>query len=68
VISRRRRGHSRVEHWQARSIVIAADVPQPSQIDGDPIGEVSELQIRVEPGVLVVRVPDTPPPDAPDPG
>lgn len=58
VATRKRRGHERVEHWQARSIVIEADEPQPSQIDGDPIGEVSELRMRIEPGVLVVRVAD----------
>ncbi len=58
VATRKRRGHERVEHWQATSIVIEADEPQPSQIDGDPIGEVSELRMRIEPGVLVVRVAD----------
>lgn len=68
VITRQRRGHSRVEHWQARSIRIEAEAPQPSQIDGDPIGEASELRIRVEPAALVMRVPDPPDPDAPDPG
>lgn len=63
VASRKRRGHQRVEHWQAGSIVIEADEPQPSQIDGDPIGEASELRMRIEPGALVVRVADqvTPP-------
>lgn len=68
VISRTRRGHSRVEHWQARTIVIRADDPQPSQLDGDPIGDAQELAIRVDPGALVVRVSDTPPPGTPDPG
>ena len=68
VVTRQRRGHARVEHWQARSIVISADAPQPSQIDGDPIGEASVLRIRVEPAALVTRVPDPPDPDAPDPG
>jgi diacylglycerol kinase family enzyme len=68
VITRRRRGHERVEHWQARSIVIEADDPQPSQLDGDPIGDATRLRIRVDPGALVVRVPDSPPSDAPDPG
>ncbi|WP_219414137.1 diacylglycerol/lipid kinase family protein [Pseudonocardia nigra] len=68
VITRRRDGNDRVEHWQARSITIAADAPQPSQLDGDPIGDAQELRIRVDPGALVVRVPDVPPPDAPDPG
>jgi diacylglycerol kinase (ATP) len=56
VVSRKRRGHSRVEHWQARTITIAADAPQPAQIDGDPIGDVRQLEIRVDPGVLHVRV------------
>ncbi len=56
VVSRKRRGHSRVEHWQARTITIAADAPQPAQIDGDPIGDVRRLEIQVDPGVLHVRV------------
>ncbi len=68
VITRRRRGHERVEHWQARSILIRAESPQPSQLDGDPVGDVQELRIRVEPNALVVRVPNVAPPDAPDPG
>jgi diacylglycerol kinase family enzyme len=68
VITRRPRGHERVEHWQARSIVIRSETPQPCQVDGDPAGEVQELAIRVDPQALVVRVPDVAPPDTPDPG
>jgi len=68
VITRRRRGHERVEHWQARSILIRTEAPQPSQLDGDPVGDAQELRIRVQPRALVVRVPTVPPPDAPDPG
>jgi diacylglycerol kinase family enzyme len=68
VITRQRRGHSRVEHWQARSITIDAESPQPSQVDGDPIGDVGRLSIRVEPSSLVMRVPVPPPSDTPDPG
>jgi YegS/Rv2252/BmrU family lipid kinase len=68
VITKRPRGHERVEHWQARSIVIRAESPQPCQVDGDPVGDAQELSIRVDPGALVVRVPNVPPPDAPDPG
>jgi len=64
VITKRRRGHERVEHWQARSILIRSESPQPSQLDGDPVGDAQELQIRVQPGALVMRVPD----DAPEPG
>ncbi|MHA6782948.1 diacylglycerol/lipid kinase family protein [Pseudonocardia saturnea] len=58
VISRKRRGHSRVEHWTAQEVVITADDPQASQIDGDPIGDVTEMAIRVDAGALVVRVPE----------
>jgi diacylglycerol kinase (ATP) len=65
VISRRRRGHPRVEHWTAREVVVRAEDPQASQIDGDPIGEVGELRIRVEQGALVVRVPDVELPEPP---
>lgn len=56
VATRRRRGHPRVEHWQARAIVIRTESPQQAQVDGDPIGEVSELRMRVDPRALVVRV------------
>jgi YegS/Rv2252/BmrU family lipid kinase len=68
VITRTRRGHARVEHWQAKSIVIDAEAPQPSQLDGDPIGDVGKLTIEVAPGSLVMRVPVPPPSDTPDPG
>jgi diacylglycerol kinase (ATP) len=68
VITKQRRGHQRVEHWQAKSIVIRADVPQPSQLDGDPIGDAQELSIYVDPAALVMRVAPVPPTDAPDPG
>ncbi|MDN5860087.1 MAG: hypothetical protein L0H84_15845 [Pseudonocardia sp.] len=60
VVTRRRRGHQRIEHWQATSVVITTEEPQAAQIDGDPIGEVTELCLRVDPGVLVVRVPPAP--------
>lgn len=60
VITRTRRGHRRVEHWQARELVVEAEQPQPSQLDGDPIGDVCTLRVRVEAGALVVRVPKPP--------
>lgn len=56
VMSRRRRGHPRVEHWQARTIAIVPDEPQPAQIDGDPVGDVERLDLRVDAGALHVRV------------
>jgi len=57
VISRRRRGHRRVEHWRAKELVIRSEGPQPAQLDGDAIGDAVELRMRVDPGALLVRVP-----------
>ena len=57
VITRRRRGDRRVEHWRAREIVVTAETPQPAQLDGDPVGNALELRMRVDPRVLLVRVP-----------
>ncbi len=56
LLTRRRRGHERVEHWQAESVVLTSDTPQPAQIDGDPIGDATELRVRVDRKALVVRV------------
>ena len=68
VITRTRRGHSRVEHWEAKEVVIEIDQPQASQVDGDPVGDASKLTVRVDPGALIVRVPEDPPAGTPDPG
>jgi diacylglycerol kinase (ATP) len=57
VITQRRKGHRRVEHWRGRSITITAETPQPAQLDGDPVGDARQLRMRVDPGALVVRVP-----------
>jgi diacylglycerol kinase family enzyme len=57
VITRQRRGHRRVEHWRAQAITIASEQPEPAQLDGDPVGEVLAMRIRVDPGALLVRVP-----------
>jgi diacylglycerol kinase family enzyme len=57
VITRQRRGHRRVEHWRAQAITIASEQPEPAQLDGDPVGEVRAMRMRVDPGALLVRVP-----------
>jgi diacylglycerol kinase family enzyme len=41
--------------------VIRAEKPTPMQLDGDPIGENTEISIEVQPGVALVRVPLAPP-------
>jgi diacylglycerol kinase (ATP) len=56
VLARRRRGHRIVQHWQGRTVIISAEAPQQAQLDGDPVGEVRGLRMRVDPGALLVRV------------
>ncbi|MFN2496303.1 MAG: diacylglycerol kinase family protein [Pseudonocardiaceae bacterium] len=56
VLTRRRRGHRIVQHWQGRTVIISAETPQQAQLDGDLVGEVSGLRMRVDPGALLVRV------------
>ncbi|MGH3781675.1 MAG: diacylglycerol/lipid kinase family protein [Pseudonocardiaceae bacterium] len=56
VLTRRRRGHRIVQHWQGRTIIISADTPQHAQLDGDSMGEVRGLRMRIDPGALLVRV------------
>ncbi|MBA2472723.1 MAG: diacylglycerol kinase [Pseudonocardiales bacterium] len=56
ILTRRRRGHRIVQHWQGRTVIISAEAPQQAQLDGDPVGEVRGLRMRVDPGALLVRV------------
>lgn len=56
VLTRRRRGNRIVQHWQGRTVIISAESPQQAQLDGDPVGEVRGLRMRVDPGALLVRV------------
>ena len=56
VLGRRRRGHRIVQHWQGRTVIISAETPQQAQLDGDAVGEVRGLRMRVDPGALLVRV------------
>lgn len=56
VLARRCRGHQIVQHWQGRTVIISAEAPQLAQLDGDPVGEVQGLRMRVDPGALLVRV------------
>jgi diacylglycerol kinase (ATP) len=56
VLTRRCRGHRIVQHWQGRTVIISAESPQLAQLDGDPVGVVRGLRMRVDPGALLVRV------------
>ena len=57
VMTRRRSGHPRVEHWQGGTLTITAEGPQQAQLDGDPVGEAQVLRMRIDHGALLVRVP-----------
>ncbi len=56
VMTRQRKGHHRVERWQGRRITVQTGEPHTTQLDGDPVGEASLIELRVDPGALVVRV------------
>ncbi len=56
VVLRHRRSDSRLESWRARSVTLTCDPPQHAQIDGDPVGEVTGMTLRVSEGALLVRV------------
>ncbi|MGH3852441.1 MAG: diacylglycerol/lipid kinase family protein [Pseudonocardiaceae bacterium] len=56
VLTRRRRDHRLVRHWQGRTIILSALTPQQAQLDGDPMGDVQAMRVRIAPGALLVRV------------
>ncbi len=56
VLARRCRGHEIVQHWQGRTVIISTEAPELAQLDGDPVGEVRALRMRVDRGALLVRV------------
>jgi diacylglycerol kinase (ATP) len=56
VISRKRKGHERVDHHRLRSVAIRCDSPEAVQIDGDLFGQARALKATVDPLALVVRV------------
>jgi len=56
VISRRRKGHKRIEHHRLKSATIRCENPEAFQIDGDAVGRARALSATVDPLALVVRV------------
>ena len=56
LISKKRKGHKRVDHHRLKSAAIRSDRPQEVQIDGDTIGQARALSVTVDPLALVVRV------------
>ncbi len=56
VISKRRKGHERVDHHRLKSMTIRCDRPEEVQVDGDTIGQARSLSATIDPLALVVRV------------
>jgi diacylglycerol kinase family enzyme len=46
----------RIDHARAREVHLTVSGGEFVQVDGDVLGEASELSARVDPGALVVRV------------
>jgi diacylglycerol kinase family enzyme len=56
IVSRKRKGHKRVDHHRLKSLTVGCENPVAVQIDGDPVGRARALSATVDPLALVVRV------------
>jgi len=56
VATRRRKGHPTLDHKVCKEIRVRTDRPVPVQIDGDVIGEATQVSATVRPAALTVRV------------
>jgi diacylglycerol kinase family enzyme len=56
IVSRKRKGHKRVDHHRLRSVTVRCEHPEAVQIDGDTVGRARALSAAVDPLALVVRV------------
>lgn len=57
LIARRKKEDGQLERFRGRRIEIRLREPQPSQLDGDPQGDVRSMVLEALPGALVIRVP-----------
>jgi diacylglycerol kinase family enzyme len=48
----------RMDHVRGRQVVARVDHPVHVQVDGDVLGKASRVRARVDPGALILRVPD----------
>ena len=56
VIRRADVGDRRMERFRGTHVLVKASEPQPRQLDGDVVEDGRTLDVRVEPGALLVRV------------
>jgi diacylglycerol kinase (ATP) len=57
VLTQQRKGHKRVEHFSSGRVRMELSKPIEVQVDGDTLGTATELDLVVNPGSLVVRLP-----------
>ena len=57
LVTRRRIGHSRVDHVQGREVRVVSDKPVEIEIDGDTLGSAIAMRVVVQPASLLVRIP-----------
>lgn len=55
LLTRGKRGHRHVDHYQGQEIEAVLAHQQLAQIDGDPVGSAAHLRARVAAGALLVR-------------
>jgi diacylglycerol kinase family enzyme len=60
LATRRRVGHSRVDHVEGQEIRVVSNKPVEIEIDGDTLGMAIAMRVLVQPGSLVVRLPAVP--------
>ncbi|EWT02438.1 diacylglycerol kinase [Intrasporangium oryzae NRRL B-24470] len=56
VLTRQRKGHPTLDQRTCQEVRVRVDRPLPVQVDGDVVGEATEVNAIVRPGVLSVRV------------
>ena len=57
VLTQQRKGHGRVEHFSSSRVRLDLSKPIEVQVDGDTLGTAVKLDIVVDPGSLIVRLP-----------
>jgi diacylglycerol kinase (ATP) len=57
IATRQRKGHHRVDHYTCTKVRVRSDKPVEIQLDGDTMGTASAMEITVDPGSLLVRLP-----------
>lgn len=55
-----RTGHPKIDHIRCHELRVGAERPQEGQLDGDTVGQVRGMRTRVDPGALLVRMPEVP--------